>query len=63
MMPFDGLELYRRLKGLDPRLAVCFLTAYADMITERPSGILFLKKPVSLADLMRTLDDIGTHGQ
>ncbi len=58
MGPIDGMELYRRLKGLDSQLAVCFLTAYADMITERPTGIRFLQKPISLADLAAALEDI-----
>jgi DNA-binding response OmpR family regulator len=58
MRPIDGMELYRRLKGLDPRIAVFFLTAHADMIKERPSGIRFLQKPVSLAELVGALEDI-----
>ena len=58
MAPIDGMELYRRLKGLDPHITVCFLTAHADMITERPSGIRFLQKPISLAELVRALEDI-----
>jgi two-component system, OmpR family, response regulator len=58
MGPFDGLELYRRLKGLDPRLEVLFLTAYADVVKERPDGIRFLQKPISLVDLVQALEDI-----
>ncbi len=61
MGPIDGMELYRRLKGLDPHLAVCFLTAYADLITERPAGIRFLQKPISLADLAVALEDIEAN--
>ncbi len=61
MAPIDGMELYRRLKGLDPHLAVCFLTAYADMITERPAGIRFLQKPISLSNLALALEDIEAH--
>lgn len=52
MMPFDGMELYRRLKGLDPKLIVCFLTAYADMMTERPTGIRFLQELMGHEKLM-----------
>ena len=58
MAPLDGLELYRRLKGLDPRLAVCFLTAYADVVRDKPDGIMFLQKPTSLADLAAALEEI-----
>lgn len=57
MGPFDGLELYRRLKGLDPHLDVLFLTAYADVVKEKPDGIRFLQKPVTLVDLVRALED------
>lgn len=63
MGPIDGMELYRRLKGLDPQLSVCFLTAYADMITEKPSGIRFLQKPISLAELVGALEDVEDPGK
>lgn len=56
MGPFDGLELYRRLKGLDPQLEVVFLTAYADIVKDRPAGIRFLQKPISLVDLVKALE-------
>ena len=56
MSPFDGMELYRRLKSLDPRLRVCFLTAYADLIIDRPPGSRFLQKPTSLTDLVKALE-------
>ncbi len=58
MGPFDGLELYRRLKGLDPKLSVLFLTAYADVVKDKPDGIRFLQKPIALADLVRALEDV-----
>ncbi len=51
MQPMDGLELHRRLRGLDPKLPVCFLTAYADSIKDRPKGLEFLQKPISLGNL------------
>ena len=56
MGPFDGLELYRRLKGLDPPLDVLFLTAYADVVKDKPDRIRFLQKPVALIDLVRALE-------
>jgi FixJ family two-component response regulator len=58
MGPFDGLELHRRLKGLDPRLAFLFLTAYADVVKERPDRIRFLQKPIALVDLVRALESL-----
>ena len=45
----DGLELHRRLKAMDPRLAVFFLSAYSDSIKGKPNGVPFLQKPISLA--------------
>ena len=58
MGPFDGLELYRRLRGLDPQLNVLFLTAYADVVKEKPRGIRFLQKPIALVDLVRALEGL-----
>lgn len=59
MGPISGMELYRKLKGLDSRLAVLFLTAYADTIKDKPDGIRFLqKKPISLADLVQALEEL-----
>ena len=57
MRPIDGLELYRRLKGLDQGLVVLFLTAYADVVTEKPDGIRFLQKPISLGGLVQALEE------
>ena len=56
MSPFDGLELYRRLRGLDPRLDVLFLTAYADVVKDRPDRTRFLQKPIALVDLVQALE-------
>lgn len=58
MGPMDGLELYRHLKELDSGLMVCFLTAYADVIDDKPEDTRFLRKPVSLANLAKALEDI-----
>ena len=58
MGPFDGLELYRRLKGLDPQLGFLFLSAYADVVKDRPDRIRLLQKPISLVDLVRALENL-----
>ena len=58
MEPFNGFELYRRLKALDKGLAMCFLTAYAEEIKDGPPGVEFLSKPISLADLVTKLRKI-----
>ncbi|MDE1852553.1 MAG: response regulator [Thaumarchaeota archaeon] len=61
MRPFDGLELYRRLRLVEPGLAICFLTAYADTIKEWPSDALLLQKPISLDGLELALEDVETR--
>ena len=58
MEPFNGFELYRRLKALDGGLAMCFLTAYAEEIKDGPPGVEFLNKPISLANLVARLRQI-----
>ena len=56
MLPLDGMELHSKLRGLDPGLHVCFLTAYADMVKDRPRGIRFLQKPTSVHDLVAEIE-------
>ena len=58
MEPFNGFELYRRLRGLDRGLAMCFLTAYAEEVKDGPPGIEFLRKPISLENLVAKLKQI-----
>ena len=58
MQPFNGFELYRRLRGMDPGLAMCFLTAYADEIKDGLPGVEFIRKPISMADLVTKLKHI-----
>ena len=58
MQPLNGFELYRRLRETDPGLAMCFLTAYADEIKDGPPGVEFIRKPISMADLVARLKRI-----
>ncbi len=58
MQPMDGLELYRRLRKLDNGLVMCFLTAYANEIEDKPAGVAFLEKPITTADLISKLQEI-----
>lgn len=58
MQPFNGFELYRRLQAMDPGLVMCFLTAYADEVKDGPPGVEFLRKPISLADMVAKLKKI-----
>lgn len=65
MRPFDGLELYHRLRMVEPGLAICFLTAYADTVKDWPADALLLQKPISLDGLELALEDVearfGSH--
>ena len=58
MQPMNGFELFGRLRALDAGLVMCFLTAYADEIRDGPPGVEFLKKPISMADLVARLKQI-----
>ena len=58
MQPMNGLELYHRLRDLDGGLAMCFLTAYANEIEEKPVGVEFLQKPITTANLIAKLEEI-----
>ena len=60
MLPdFDGLEVLRRMRGLDPDLPVVFLTA-KDAIEDRIAGLTaggddYVTKPFSLEELVARL--------
>jgi DNA-binding NtrC family response regulator len=65
MMPkMGGFELYERLKKIDPKVMVCFLTA-SDMYHQSVREVehcamneeLFLQKPISNGDLVREIDN------
>jgi CheY-like chemotaxis protein len=65
MMPkMGGFELYERLKKIDPKVMVCFLTAsdmYHQSVREAEhcamNEELFLQKPISNGDLVREIDN------
>ncbi|TKA95727.1 sigma-54-dependent Fis family transcriptional regulator [Cereibacter changlensis] len=59
MPQIDGMELFRRLRAMDPDLPVILLTGHGDVpmaVRALTEGVYdFLTKPVALDDLMATL--------
>jgi DNA-binding response OmpR family regulator len=66
MSEMDGFELYDKLRKLDNNINVCFLTAaqeYYDEYKERYSWLqkeCFITKPISLENLVNTINSILT---
>ena len=63
MPEMDGLDLYKELKKLDPRINVCFITAseqyrrdQREVKHQNLSQDLFIKKPISFEDLKREIN-------
>jgi DNA-binding response OmpR family regulator len=67
MPDIDGFHLYRKLKKVDKDAKICFFTAYEDCEVEArklsPDIAVerFLKKPMSLRDLVKELNDLLGH--
>ena len=63
MPQMSGFELYKKLREIDERTSYVFLTAYDKPETELRDVIadknpkLFLKKPISINDLAKVLND------
>jgi DNA-binding response OmpR family regulator len=66
MSEMDGFELYDKLRKIDNNINVCFLTAaqeYYDKYKERYSWLqkqCFITKPISLENLVNTINSILT---
>jgi DNA-binding response OmpR family regulator len=67
MPDMDGFELYRKIKDLDVKVKVCFLTAsemyYETFRSKEYSSIdsdLFIYKPIGNKDLMQKVKKIMT---
>jgi two-component system, OmpR family, response regulator len=70
MLPdFDGMEVLRRIRGIDPRLPVLFLTA-RDSVEDRVAGLTaggddYVTKPFSLEEVVARLRSLmrraGAH--
>jgi two-component system, OmpR family, response regulator ChvI len=70
----NGYELYEKVKKIDDKVKVCFLTAYSEHYTEEfktryaPSSplsnnIYFIRKPIALDDLVKMVNEIFTGNQ
>jgi two-component SAPR family response regulator len=64
--------LYEKVKKLDDKVKVCFLTAYSEYYTEEfktrfnssstlLSNIYFIRKPTMLDDLVKKVNEIITN--
>ena len=65
MPKMDGFELYSRIRSLDDRVKVCFLTAgemYYKEIRQEAFPELdincFIRKPIANQDLMRRVKEV-----
>ena len=66
----NGYELYDKVKKIDDKVKVCFLTAYSEHYTEEfktrftsssLSNISFMRKPIMLDDLVKNINEIITQ--
>jgi len=66
-----GYELYEKIKSIDNKVKVCFLTAYAEHYTKElktrfisfssRSNIYFIRKPILLDNVVKKLNEIITN--
>ena len=72
MPVMNGYELYEKVNKLDYKVKVCFLTAYGEHYTEEfearfnssstsLSNIYFMRKPITLDDLVKKVNEIITN--
>jgi two-component system catabolic regulation response regulator CreB/two-component system response regulator ChvI len=66
MPGMDGFQLYRKIRGLDSKVKVCFLTAFDESRKELRTSFPFLdevkcylKKPITVRDLVKRLADLA----
>lgn len=62
MPKMDGFELYRRIRKIDDKVRVCFITAY-DVSSEdfgnlSGNGSVFIKKPIDIEQLSNIVNEI-----
>lgn len=64
MPQMNGFQLYRKLKEKDPRLPVCFMTAFEvypdeyEKILPQQDVRAFIKKPVGMTTLVKIIRDV-----
>src|SRR5215469_2068997 len=64
MPELDGFALYRKIKRLDTKVKICFLTAgemyygsYSDLFSSLPANH-FIRKPIDNEELMKRINEI-----
>jgi CheY-like chemotaxis protein len=67
----NGYELYEKVKKIDDKVKVCFLTAYGEHYTEEfktrftsssiAGNISFIRKPIMLGDLVKKVNEMITQ--
>jgi DNA-binding response OmpR family regulator len=66
MPGMNGFELYQKIRELDDKVKVCFLTAFEDYRREFKTSFIslnevkcYLKKPITVHDLIKHLLDLA----
>ena len=66
MPGMNGFELYQKIRELDDKVKVCFLTAFEDYRREFKTSFIslnevkcYLKKPITVHDLVKRLLDLA----
>lgn len=62
MPKMDGFELYQQLQKIDPKLRICFMTAFEvyfdalrELFPDAYSSVCFVKKPFMVTDLIQRI--------
>jgi CheY-like chemotaxis protein len=66
MPNMNGFELYEKIKKIDNKLKVCFLTAFGEGYHEEfrrrfpasSSDVIFIRKPIRIDDLVKKVNEI-----
>ena len=66
MPGMNGFQLYRKIRDVDNKVKVCFLTAFDESCAEFRTSFPFLeevkcylKKPITVRDLVKRLSDLA----
>jgi two-component system catabolic regulation response regulator CreB/two-component system response regulator ChvI len=55
MPKMNGIELYQEIRKIDAKVKVCFLSAYEEVRKALPEPVCFIKKPISISNLLRII--------